>query len=410
MRLAVAGLLALVTFATAAAADTPYRQRVEGDFQAWLATEAYAAASAAGVSRRVFETTLAGVTLDWDLSDLQPPGVEVERREFPWQAEFRNPAGYFSEKRLNDLAVHGRRHLKRWQDTLAAIEARYGVPAETIVAIWGRESSFGMRLPENAIRAIATQAFMGRRSKMYRAELPAALKIVQDGDIAASAMMSSWAGAMGQPQFLPTLYHHYAVDFDGDGRRDIWNSVPDSLASIANFLRSEGWRPERGWGLEVRLPTTIACTAAGPEQGRPMADWAAAGVTPVDGSPFPVRPGRDGFLFLPAGRAGPAFIVTENFYTLKRYNFSDNYALYIGHLSDRLKNAGAFAGGWRAETGLTRGDVRRLQEHLETLGYDVGGADGLVGFKTRIAIGAWQIATGRAPTCFPDRALIASVP
>ncbi|MHA1554617.1 MAG: lytic murein transglycosylase [Alphaproteobacteria bacterium] len=402
--------IGLAMSAQAASAETPYRQRVERDFQAWLAGDLRAAARAAGISNATVERTLKGVTLDWELPNLRPPGVERGRAEIAWQAEFGSPSAYFGKKRLGNLAAHGQRRLAKWSDTLSKIEARYGVPAEVLVAVWGRESSFGdIRLPENAIRAIATQAFMGRRKTMYDDELVAALRIIQEGDITVAGMRSSWAGAMGQPQFLPTLFHHYAVDFDGDGRRDIWGSVPDSLASIANFLRQEGWRPERGWGLEVRLPASVACTLAGPKQGRPMVEWAEHGVTTADGSALPVRPGRDGFLFLPAGRGGPVFIVTENFYTLKHYNFSDNYALYIGHLSDRMKGQSGFAGSWASTEGITRGDIRRLQESLEAAGYDVGGADGLVGYRTRIAIGQWQAAAGRTPTCFPNRALIADL-
>ncbi len=411
MRFLIALLGAAIVAATAQAGQSAYRQRVEADFQAWLTAEVLIAAEKAGVSRRTFQTTLSGVTLDWDLPDLRPPGVERKAGEIAWQSEFGNPAAYFRERRLKNLAVHGRRRLGTWRTTLAAVEARYGVPAEIIVAVWGRESSFGdIKQPENAIRAIATQAFMGRRKSMYVHELVAALGIIEDGDITAAAMGSSWAGAMGQPQFLPTLFHHYAVDFDGDGRRDIWNSVPDSLASIANFLRQEGWLPERGWGLEVAVPESISCTSAGSDQGRPMAEWAGLGIKAIDGSPLPVRRGRDGFLFMPAGLGGPAFIVTENFQTLKHYNFSDNYALYVGHLADRMADNRPFAGSWTSTSGVSRGDVRRLQEHLEAQGYDVGGADGLVGFRTRAAVGRWQSSMGRPVTCFPDRDLIASLP
>ena len=411
MRFLIALIIAAIVASSAHAQQTAYRQRVERDFQAWLASEVLVAAQQAGVSQQTFRNALAGVTLDWDLPDLRPPGADKRAGAIAWQSEFGSPAAYFRERRLNDLTLHGRRRLDTWRKTLAAVEALYGVPAEIIVAVWGRESSFGdIRLPENAIRAIATQAFMGRRKSMYDDELVAALAIIEQGDISVQAMGSSWAGAMGQPQFLPSLFHHYAVDFDGDGRRDIWNSVPDSLASIANFLRQEGWRPERGWGLEVSVPATVSCTLAGPKQGRPMTEWADLGVKEIDGSALPARPGRDGFLFMPAGGGGPAFVVTENFYTLKHYNNSDNYALYIGHLADRMANNHPFDGAWASTTGVSRGDIRRLQKHLEALGHDVGGADGLVGFRTRIAIGRWQADTQRRVTCFPDRDLIASLP
>lgn len=411
MRALAAFVAAVILIAPAAAQQTPYRQRVEGDFQTWLANDVFKASTAAGVSRQGFQTALSGVTLDWDLPDLRPPGVDPATREIAWQAEFGSPSAYFLERRLNNLTQHGRSRLRKWANTFAKVETRYGIPAEIIVAIWGRESSFGdVQLPENAIRSIATQAFMGRRKTMYGDELVAALRIIDEGHVAVAAMGSSWAGAMGQPQFLPSQFLLYAVDFDGDGRRDIWNSAPDSLASIANFLRSEGWRPERGWGLEVQVPTAIPCTAAGPEQGRPMEEWARLGVTRIDGSTMPVHVGRLGFLMMPAGRGGPTFIVTENFYTLKRYNFSDNYALYVGHLADRMSDNRPFVGSWASTSGISRGDIRRLQQHLVALGHDVGGVDGLVGFRTRIAIGRWQDSLGRAVTCFPDRDLIAAIP
>jgi lytic murein transglycosylase len=405
-------VLLLIAFSLSTAqAQSAYRQRIERDFQAWLASDIRADATRAGVSQKTFTQTVGAITLDWGLPDLRPPGVKSKSKTVAWQAEFGSPVAYFKEKRLSNLAQHGRRRLAKWAKTLAAIEARYGVPAEIIVAIWGRESSFGdIKLPENAVRAIATQAFMGRRETMYREELVALLVIIQQGDISAGKMGSSWAGAMGQPQFLPTIYLRYAVDFDGDGRRDIWNSVPDSLASIANFLRQEGWRSERGWGLEAKVPSTVSCTLGGPKQGRLMSAWAGAGVTQINGRPLPVGPGRDGFLFMPAGRAGPGFIVTPNFYTLKSYNFSDNYALYVGHLADRMSNNRSFKGNWATTKGIQRGDVRRLQLHLESQGYNVGGADGLVGFRSRIAIGQWQEKLGRKVTCFPDRGLLKAVP
>ncbi len=401
-------LVAVVALPQAlAAAD---RNAVERQFQQWLGSDIWQEAQAAGVSRGAFERALAGVTLDWDLPELVPPGTQPAPPKVEWQSEFGSPGNYFGEKNLAALASGGRARLDRWSGAIAAIERQYGVPGKILVAIWGKESAFGeVAIPKSAIRVLATQGFMGARKATFRPELIAALQIVERGDVAPDRMRSSWAGALGQPQFLPSTFLRYAVDFDGDGRRDIWDSVPDTLASIANYLRNEGWNPQRGWGLEVIVPAEVACTLEGPEQGKPMDDWARLGVVPADGSAFPARADRLGYLLMPAGRHGPAFIVTENFYALKEYNFSDLYALYIGHLADRFSDNRRMRAGWEKVGGFSRGDVRNMQDQLVAQGHDVGRADGLVGFKTRIAVGLWQARKGQAPTCFPDARLVQSI-
>ena len=404
--LASIALLCAVAPATAAVD----RAGLDRAFGPWLETEIWPEAKAAGVSRRTFETALRGVTLDWSMPELRPPGAPADKPRKEHQAEFGSPGAYFNQRRLNDQVALGRAQLAKWKKTLAAIEKRYGVPAEIIVAIWARESSFGRaKIPHSAIRTLATHAFIGRRPDMFRSELIAALQILENGDITAGKMKSSWAGALGQPQFLPSHFLKYAVDFDGDGDTDIWNSVPDTLASIANFLSTVGWNPERGWGVEARVPANISCTYEGPEQTIAIDDWVGSGVTRIDGRPLPNGPGHLGFLMMPAGRFGPAFIVSENFYILKKYNFSDLYALYVGHLADRFANNKSFLGKWGKVGGFTRADVRRMQLVLEGYGYDVGGADGLVGFKTRTAVGDWQAKAGQTPTCFPDADMVHNV-
>jgi lytic murein transglycosylase len=250
---------------------------------------------------------------------------------------------------------------------------------------------------------------MGHRRDIFYPELLAALRILQGDHIALSEMKGSLAGALGQPQFLPSKYLSFAVDFDGDGRRDIWRSVPDTLASIANYLKAHGWNPSAHWGVEAAVPAGVSCALEGPEQGRPLGFWRKAGVTRADGRALPGRAEATRFLMMPAGRLGPAFIVSENFYVLKTYNESDLYALLVGHLADRLGGESRIAGRWGAIAGFTRGEVRDMQQRLVARGYDVGGADGLIGFKTRAAIGLWQAENGLAPTCFPDRELIGSL-
>ncbi len=405
-RLVLAAVVAVAAIG-AAAAQTPDRERVQHDFEAWLVADIWPEAAAAGISRATFDRALAGVTLDWKMPELEPPGVPVKPPTVEWQSEFGSPGAYFNERTLGSLARLGRARLDKWGRTLDAIARQYGVPAGILVAIWAKESGFGeAQLAKPALRALATQAFMGRRKELFRRELIAALLIVERGDIAPDRMRSSWAGALGQPQFLPSLFHKYAVDFDRDGRRDIWGSVPDSLASMANYLRAEGWKAERGWGVEARVPASVPCTLEGPEQRITMAEWARRGVTQADGRALPVTGDRLGFLLMPAGRHGPAFIVTENFYTLKQYNYSDLYALYIGHLSDRFAADRPFVGQWQKVGGFSRGDVKGMQEELVAEGYDVGAVDGLVGFKTRIAVGLWQAKKGQKPTCFPSAALV----
>ncbi|MHA1189340.1 MAG: lytic murein transglycosylase [Alphaproteobacteria bacterium] len=403
-----AGAFLWLSLATPALAQ---KAATERNFQAWLAGDLWRTAKGVGVSRRAFEQALSGVSLDWSLPDLVPPGSKGAVPRAQQQAEFRAPGRYFSESRIKGLVGQGRRELARWKQSLDAIEARYGVQRRIIVAIWGRESDYGRAaLPHRAVRALATEAFIGRRKAHFQTELIAALQIIQAGHISAKQMRSSWAGGLGHPQFLPSSFLEFAVDFDGDGRRDIWNSVPDALASIANYLKAHGWQSGRDWGYEAVVPTNVPCTLAGPEQGRPIAQWAGAGVVRVAGRQWPGHElPQTGYLLFPAGRYGPAWVTTPNFYVLKEYNESDLYALFIGHLADRYGRDRKFVGGWSKVGGFNRADVQAMQKRLEKRGLDVGGADGLIGFKTRIAVGTVQAKSGRPVTCFPDRAFIGAL-
>lgn len=406
LMLCLALLLPAATIANAAT-----RASIDADFQRWLATTVTADATKRGVSRATLASAFDGLTLDWTLPDLAPPGLPGKREEPQRQAEFSGPARYFNEAKVAGLATAGRARFNQWSKTLSAIEKRYGVPASILVAVWGRESGYGAaKLPYSAIRALATEAFIGSRRKNFYPEFLAALDILQADHIALSEMKSSWAGALGQPQFLPSKYLTTAVDFDRDGKRDIWTSVPDTLASIANYLQQNGWEAGVGWGVEVTVPETVSCSLEGPDQGKPLAEWQAMGVRTIGGGALPPRAaGRTGHLLMPAGRYGPAFIVSGNFYVLKTYNESDLYALFIGHLADRIRGGSAIVAPWGDVGGFKRSDVRAMQERLEKRGVDVGSADGLVGYKTRIAIGEWQRANGRAPTCFPDAALLKAI-
>jgi lytic murein transglycosylase len=396
-------MLSLVVLAGQAAADTG-RQRAEAGFASWreaLWTEA----RAAGISRATFDGAFRGITIDWSLPDLEPPdGAAAPQRKPTQQAEFGSPGRYFSEPNLSILVSRGRAERDKRQRDLMAIERRYGVPHQILLAIWGRETAYGtVNIPHDAIRTLATQAFMGRRAQFFRKQLIAALRLVEGGHGSRAALRSSWAGAMGHTQMLPAHVLQYGVDFDGDGRRDVWGSVTDALAATAHFLQRNGWRADLPWGYEVTPPPGADCTLEGPHQGRPFAEWVAMGYERTRGRTLP--PGRletTGHLLMPAGRHGPAFLVTENFYVLKAYNESDLYALYIGHLADRLSNDRGFERRWGEVATYARGEVKALQIVLVGDGYNVGDSiDGLIGFRTRTAVGDYQRKSGLTVDCWP---------
>jgi lytic murein transglycosylase len=400
--------LVLGTAAMLAAWATPAAStRIDDQFRAWLAGDLWPEAQARGVSKETFEIAFSGVRPNLKLPDLVMPGAKPLTPKRQHQAEFGSPGSYFGP--IGAVTGGGRARASEHSRTLAAIEKRYGVPGGVVLAIWGRESGFGTaKIPYDAFEVLGTKAFLATRKEMFRTEVLAALEMIERGLVARRTMKSSWAGALGQPQFLPTSFLKHAVDFDGDGRADIWNSAPDTLASIANYLVHHGWVKGRDWGFEVTVPDSVSCALEGPDRGKRISDWAALGIARVNGKPFPANEARSkGFLLMPAGRNGPAFIVTPNFYVLKEYNESDLYALFIGHSADRIEHGDrGFAGSWGKVGGLYRSDVAALQRGLEKLGYDVGTADGLPGFKTRRSIGDWQARNGLAPTCFPNTELV----
>lgn len=405
------GLIAL--FASLSLAQAQVNQAAtEKAFQNWLVKDLWPEAQAAGVSSGTFNKAFAGVSINWKLPDLVVPGTKPTTSKKQTQAEFGAPANYFNTKTMQQLTQGGQARLKQYASVLGAIEKQYGVPKQTLLAIWGRESGFGgVKIPYHAFEVLGTKAFMSTRKDMFRKELIAALQIVQHGYIDVGAMKSSWAGALGQPQFMPTSYLQYAVDFDGDGKRDIWSSVPDTLGSIANYLNHYGWQRGRDWGFEVNVPESLSCSLEGPDQGKTIAEWVRLGIKRVNGKSFPAHELKgDGFLLMPTGRYGPAFIVTPNFYVLKSYNMSDLYALFIGHVGDRIAYGVAnFQKNWGSVGHLYRSDVAAMQKKLQGHGYDVGKPDGLAGFKTRRSIGLWQSKTGLQPTCFPDQALLKQI-
>lgn len=407
--LGLAGMLLLalpMLVAPAAAA------KVDDLFRAWLQDDLWPEARAKGISRQTFDAAFAGVEPNLKLPDLVMPGQKAETPKKQHQAEFGSPGDYFSDKTLSAVTSGGRARAGKYGKALAAIEKKYGVPGAIVLAIWGRESGFGKAQGNyDAFSVLGTKAFMSTRKDLFRKEVLAALEIVQQGRVSRSEMKSSWAGAMGQPQFLPSSFLEHAVDFDGDGHPDIWNSDADAMASIASYLADYGWVRGRDWGFEVSVPGEVSCALEGPDRGKRISDWERMGIVRVSGKPFPANERKsEGFLLMPAGRHGPAFVATPNFYVLKQYNTSDLYALFIGHAADRIGGGDrGFAGSWGKVGGLYRSDIAALQRGLEKQGYDVGSADGLPGFKTRRSIGDWQEKSGRTATCFPDAELVSSL-
>ncbi len=407
----ILGLLLTLVIQNSPAQARPSKPVTERAFTAWVNGPLWQKARAQKISQATYRNAFKRVKLNWSLPDLRPPGRRQQRRKAPVQSEFRAPGGYFQDRSLDYNIVKGRQQLIKWRSALNKIEQRYGVPRDIIMAIWGKETAFGRaRLPYNAIEVLATQAFMGRRKALFERELLAALTILQQKHIGMRTMKSAWAGALGHPQFMPTAFLKYAVDFDGDGSKNIWSSVPDALASIANFLNQNGWNQARRWGHEVHLPARISCTLEGPDQRIKTLSWQQRGLTRVDGRPFAQADlPQNSFLLLPAGRFGPRFLVSENFYVLKSYNESDVYALFVGHVADRMKAGAKFRRDWSPLASFSRASVKAAQLKLEKTGADVGGADGLIGYKTRISIGNWQSQNGLKVTCFPNKAVLKKI-
>jgi lytic murein transglycosylase len=388
------------------------RARVEAQFQNWLAQTVWPRAKAKGVSRGTFNAAFNGVRLNWDLPDLVPPGGRARTPKRQRQAEFGAPSKYFNRGSVRGATATGRKLARQYAQTLARVERATGVPGHIILAIWGRESGYGrVAIPHNVFEVLGTKGFMSTRADYFTQELIAALQIAQAGHAPSGAMKSSWAGALGQPQFMPSSFLKYAADGNGDGRADIWRSEVDTLASIGNYLARHGWVKGRDWGFEVRVPASVSCTLEGPDQGRAINRWAAMGIARVNGKAFPAHEQRgEGYLLMPAGRNGPAFIVTPNFYVLKDYNMSDLYALFVGHVGDRIAyGMGDFETRWGNVGRMYRSDIAAMQRGLEAMGHDVGGADGLPGFKTRRSIGRWQEDTGQRATCFPEPGMKAAL-
>lgn len=392
-----AALVMVVALLSPAAAADNFRTFLEG---------LWPEAQQLGVSRATFDAAFRGLKPNYKVPDLIIPGRK--RDDSAGQSEFTSSAmDYLNPKYLSRLAVKGREFKKKYKTSLDRIEALTGVDRDIVVAIWGRETSYGsFRLRHDAIRALATQAYTGRRKDMFRKELLYALKMLQDG-VPRKKMRSSWAGAIGLTQFMPSEYYKHADDGDGDGKVDLFDSVPDALASAARQLANKGWVRGRPWGYEVLVPENGNCSLEGPPGERAIRDWVALGFKQPDGKAFtPEELGYGAYLMMPSGAYGPAFLVTENFKVIRAYNTSDLYALFVGNLADRIAGGGDFHIPSAKVAQPRTVQVKEIQKRLIDLGYGLKLVDGKIGSNTRRQVGAYQKTNRLKIDCWPTAAVL----
>ena len=344
-----------------------------------------------GITRANFERITAG--LSPDLSIMDKLDAQPEFTKAPWD--------YLDLLVSDDRIARGRELLAQYAPTFAAVERAYGVDRYIIAAIWGVESDYGTLGGDRPVlRSTATLACVGRRRDAFREEFLSTLEILQRGDIPPDRLIGSWAGAFGPTQFMPTSFQRYAVDFDGDGHRDVVDSIPDMIASTANLLHVNGWVSGQTWGYEVALPQNFNYLLADSSRPMTLRQWQGLGVRRADGQAFP-RPEERAFLLLPAGARGPAFLMLKKFTVIMKYNPAEAYALAIGHLADRMRGGAPFVQGWpRDERVLTLDERYQMQQLLAQRGFNIGEPDGLIGPRTRLAIRDFQASVGQIPDGF----------
>jgi lytic murein transglycosylase len=379
--------------------------QADAAFQQWLAAQ-WPAAQALSVSRATFEAATRGLEPDYSLPDLALPGKP--EKPPPGQPEFvQTPAQYLREATFERLAAQGKQYAAQYRNTLARIEREFGVPGNVVLAIWARETDYGRQKDGlDAIRVLATQGFVGKRKEFFRNEFLHALKMLQDG-VPRADLHSSWGGAMGLTQFLPSEYYKYAVDFDGNGRADIFHSVPDALASAAKQLAGKGWQKGERWAYEVHAPAQADCSIGVPEHTMPIGAWLKAGFRPAYGTSLSgAELALPASLLQPEGSYGPAFLTPKNYYVLKDYNYSDLYVLFVGQLSDRIAGGKPFETPWSRNAQLKTTQVESMQRRLTALGLYRDKIDGKAGMLTRAALGAYQKANGIKVDCWPTAAVL----
>jgi membrane-bound lytic murein transglycosylase B len=327
------------------------------------------------------------------------------------QPEFVRPVWEYLKGAVSEDRVRiGREAIAANAALLERLKSRYGVQSEVLAAIWGLETAYGRTIGTyNLFEALATLAYQGPRAAYARKQLLAALRILQEEKRDPKTMVSSWAGAFGETQFVPTTYLEYAVDEDGDGKRDVWKSQGDALASAANYLKASGWQAETSWGEQVILPPEFPLGEADPEIRKPLSEWQAMGVRRSDGTAI-VGGTEPAAIFIPAGYRGPAFLLRQNFNVVLKYNFATSYALAIGLLSDRLKGAAAIKAEWPEDIKpLDEASRVALQDGLTMLGFDTGGSDGVFGRRTRNALREYQKARGLPADGFPTPQILTRI-
>jgi membrane-bound lytic murein transglycosylase B len=391
MRRWLTPLLLVISLASAHALDNSSEPDRASSFDA-LRNELWPLAQAQGITRATFDLAFRGLTPDARV-------IAITKR----QPEFGKPIGAYVDSIASSARIAaGKQKAAQWADTFTRVETTYGVDRFILLGLWGIETSYGEDKDRwDVIRSVATLVHAEYRAAYFRKELLVALRVLQEGHVARDKFVGSWAGAMGQPQFMPSNFYDYAVDFSGDGRRDIWNNVPDVLGSMGNYLRKEGWKAGVPWGFEVVVPPDFDAMRSRASFG----EWAEAGVRRADGGAFPGA--GNGILFFPSGRAGPAFLVTQNFNVIKLYNNSDVYALAVGHLADRMQGAPRFRTPWpKDDPQLSREQRMALQKKLAELGYKVRDFQGRIDFDLRDAIRQEQKKFGMPPDGHPTLALL----
>lgn len=357
------------------------------------------------VSRAVFDRVTQNLKPDLTLPDLEIPGRGPNVAK---QAEFvRPPQDYINARQLASLAGQGRVLATKYADAIRKIERDIGVEGPIVLAIWGRETAFGTyRLPHDALRVLATQAWIGRRKDMFRTEFLYALKMVEDRIATPGTMRSSWAGAMGLTQFMPSEFYTSLKGLSS-GKPDLFNSAPDALASAAWQLKQKGWVTGLPWGYEVSLGAATSCALEGPHQERSISEWQKLGVRRADGQPFTVgEQSQIAYMMSPGGAYGPSFLVTENYKVIRRYNTSDLYATFVGNLADRISGGGDFRRPWSNIVQLREDDVRAIQRLLQDRGLPIDKLDGKTGSNTRSAIGTYQMNSRTQIDCWPTASLL----
>jgi lytic murein transglycosylase len=383
----------------------PNQSRADAAFTAFL-EQLWPRAQQFGISRSVFDAATRGLEPDLTLPDLDIPGRPEKAP--PGQAEFvQTPGQYLREASFDRLAARGRELAAQHRDTLARIEKEFGVPGNVVLAIWARETDYGSyKLPLDAIRTLATQAYTGKRKEFFQNEFIYALKMLQDGTPRAD-MRSSWGGALGMTQFLPSEFYKYGVDFDHNGRADIFRSVPDALASAAKQLAGKGWQAGQRWAYEVRAPQNADCSIGTPDVTTTIGDWLKRGFVPAQGRKLSARElSLSASLLQPEGSYGPSFLTPKNYFVIKEYNFSDLYVLFVGHLADRISGAQSFETPWSKGAQLKTRDVESMQQRLTELGIYKDKIDGKAGMLTRAALGKYQKANGLQVDCWPTAAVL----